>query len=98
HAFACATLAGATQASMENSPEAVIIEAIFALEAVEACALPPAPMLMPQPPAQVMPLESSRSAAGVTPLVSYAVVPEPVLNSYLATRLASERLPPEATV
>ena len=37
---------------------------------VEACALPPMPMLMPQPPTQLTLPESERSAAGVTPLVS----------------------------
>jgi hypothetical protein len=44
--------------------------ASFWLELVEACALPPAPRLMPQPPTQLTLPDNDRSAAGVTPLVS----------------------------
>ena len=40
------------------------------LALVEACAEPPAPTLMPQPPTQVTLPYSVRSASGVTPLVS----------------------------
>src|SRR3954466_15732743 len=98
HASVCATLAGATHASYENSPVEVIMAAIFTLEAVDAGALPPLLTLIPQPPTQLTSPVNNRSAAGLTPLVSYAVVPEPVLNSYFATRAASERFPPEATV
>ena len=64
------TFAGATQASSVYSPEPWIMLAIFWLALVEACALPPMPRVMPQPPAQVTLPESVRSAAGVTPLVS----------------------------
>src|SRR3569833_2470668 len=74
------------------------MEAIFALVAVVAFAMPPVLMLIPQPPTQLTSPVNMRSAEGLTPLVSNAVVPVMVLNSYLATRLASERLPPEATV
>src|SRR5205814_6375342 len=83
---------------IENSPVDWIMEAIFALVAVVAWALPPAATLIPHPPTQLTLPVNIRLAAGLTPLVSYAVVPVPVLNSYFATRLASARLPPEATV
>ena len=63
-------MAGATHASIEYSPEDWIIAASLLLVLVEACALPPMPMSMPQPPTQVTFPESDRSAAGVTPLVS----------------------------
>src|ERR1700742_1702384 len=98
YALVCVTLAGATQASTEYSPVEVIMEASLPLDAVEACALLPAARLIPQPPTQVTLPVNCKSASGLTPLVSYAVVPVPVLNSYFAIRLASERLPPEATV
>ena len=55
---------------MEYSPEDWIIAASLLLVLVEACALPPMPMSMPQPPTHVTFPESDRSAAGVTPLVS----------------------------
>ena len=70
YASVCVTLAGAAHTSMEYSPVPWIMEASLALALVEACALPPAPMLMPQPPTQVTLPESDRSASGVTPLVS----------------------------
>ncbi len=94
---------------MVNSPVDLIMSATLELAAVAACALPPAPIVMPQPPAQqTLPVKVT-SASGVTPLVSYAVVkfgshmlaavtPVGVLNSYLATRAFSTRLPPEAIV
>jgi hypothetical protein len=66
----CVTFAGATQASMVYSPEPWIMLANLALALVEACALPPAPMLMPQPPTQLTLPDSDRSASGLTPLVS----------------------------
>jgi len=46
------------------------MEANLELALVEACALPPAPTETPQPPTQVTLPDSSRSASGVTPLVS----------------------------
>ena len=82
------TLPGTTHASIEYSPVAVISWWSLRLAVVEACALP-VRMLMPQPPTQVTSPESCRSAAGSTPLVSNAVVPWPVLNSYSAMRLFS---------
>src|SRR5262249_5653572 len=75
HALVCVTSAGATQVSMVYSPEAWIMLANFALALVEACAAPPCPRLMPQPPTQVTLPESDRSASGLTPLVSYAMLP-----------------------
>ena len=70
NALVCVTFAGATQASIEYSPEACSMVETFWLALVVACALPPAPRVMPQPPAQLTLPESARSAAGVTPLVS----------------------------
>ena len=70
YAPVCVTLAGATHASKVYSPEPWIMEANLALALVEACALPPWPTSMPQPPTQVTLPDSCRSASGVTPLVS----------------------------
>ncbi len=70
YASAWATLAGAAHASMEYSPDALIMSESFLLEAVDAWALPPAATLMPQPPTHVTPPVNVRSASGSTPLVS----------------------------
>ena len=69
-----------------------------ALAVVDACALPPAPILMPQPPSHVTSPVKLRLIAGSMPLVSKATVPMPVLNSQSAIWLFSKRLPPAATV
>ncbi len=82
----CATLPGATQASIVYSPVALIRSWSFLLVVVEPCALP-LRTFMPQPPTQVTSPESVRSIAGSTPLVSYATVPEPVLNSHMPMTL-----------
>src|SRR3569833_760435 len=84
-----ATLFGFTHASNEYSPVPCASCAIFWLDEVEACALPPAAKVRPQPPAQATPLLRVRSAAGLTPLVSYTKKPVPVSNMYFATILAS---------
>src|SRR5260370_1256325 len=83
---------------MVYSPVASIRSWIFRLEEVDAWALPPAPTVMPQPPAQVTLPDRVRSADGSTPLVSKAIKPVPVSNSYLAMTLASKRLAPLAIV
>src|SRR3569833_3444396 len=93
-----ATLFGFTHASNEYSPVPCASCAIFWLDEVEACALPPAAKVRPQPPAQATPLLRVRSAAGLTPLVSYAMLPVHVSNMYFATMFASYRKPPEAIV
>src|SRR5512143_87896 len=91
------TLPGVTHASIEYSPVAVIRRFSFALEDVEACALPPL-KFRPHPPNHCTLPDSVRSMAGSTPLVSYAVAhapvidaPQvwPVLNSYIAITFAS---------
>ena len=51
-AISCTTFAGATQASIEYSPVALMRSWSFRLEAVVPCALPPR-RSMPQPPTQV---------------------------------------------
>ena len=56
YASFCATLFGFTQASNEYSPVPCASSAIFWLDEVEACALPPAAKVRPQPPAHVTPL------------------------------------------
>jgi hypothetical protein len=89
YASSCVTLAGAAHTSIENSPVALSRSASLRLPAVVPCALPPALMLTPQPPIQVMSPDMPRSSAGSTPLVSNMVLPVPVLNSYLAMVLAS---------
>ncbi len=76
----CATLPGATHASMVYSPVALIRSASLRLAVVDPCALPPR-TLMPQPPTQLTSPEMFRFSAGSTPLVSYATEPRPVLNS-----------------
>ena len=68
-ASSCMTLPGATHASIEYSPVALIRSCSFLLAVVEPCALPPL-TLMPQPPTQVTSPDSVRSSAGSTPLVS----------------------------
>src|SRR3569833_3877787 len=73
-----ATLFGFTHASNEYSPVPCASCAIFWLDEVEACALPPAAKVSPQPPAQATPLLRVRSAAGLTPQVSYAMLTVPV--------------------
>ena len=88
-AISCVTLAGMTQASIENSPDSMRMSCSFRVATVEPCALPaPAamslPIVMPQPPYQVTSPDRFRSMAGSTPLVSKAVVPLPVLNSHSA--------------
>ncbi len=65
----CATLPGATQASIVYSPVALIRSCSLRLAAVEPCALP-LRTLMPQPPTQVTSPERFRLSAGSTPLVS----------------------------
>src|SRR3569833_1993649 len=93
-----ATLFGFTHASNEYSPVPCASCAIFRQDEVEACALPPAAKVRPQPPAQATPLLRVRSAAGLTPLESSAMLPVPVSNMYFATMFASYRAPPEASV
>ena len=68
-AISCTTLAGATQASIEYSPVALMRSWSFRLEAVVPCALPPR-RSMPQPPTQVAAPDSVRLSAGSTPEVS----------------------------
>ena len=76
----CATLPGATQASMEYSPVCLIRFESFALAVVVACALPPA-KFKPQPPYHCTLPERCRSMpAPSTPLVSYAVAHAPVIE------------------
>src|SRR5262245_881144 len=79
-ASSCATLPGATQASIVYSPVLLMRSLSFLLAVVEPCALPPR-MLMPQPPTHDTSPEIVRLSAGSTPLVSYATLPLPVLNS-----------------
>ncbi len=68
-ASSCATLPGATQASIEYSPVPRIRSCSLRLAVVEPCALP-LRTLMPQPPTQVTSPERLRFSAGSTPLVS----------------------------
>src|SRR5688572_9102599 len=93
----CTTLPGATHASIEYSPVDRMRFLSFALEPVEACALPPA-KVKPQPPNHCTLPDRVRSMAGSAPLVSYAIeqtpvidVPQswPVLNSYMAMTFAT---------
>ena len=62
---------------------------IFLLACVVAWALPPAPTLMPQPPARVTLPETVRSADGSMPLVSKVVLLTTDWNSYFAIVSAS---------
>src|SRR5262245_43226588 len=93
----CVTFAGATQASIEYSPVALMRSESFLLAVVEPCALP-AVNATPQPPTQLYEPDSVKLAAGSTPLVSNAVLPLPVLNSYSAMTFASWRPPLDATI
>src|SRR5512137_3141213 len=76
----CATLPGATQASIVYSPVALIRSCNLRLAVVDPCALP-LRTLRPQPPTHDTSPEMLRLSAGSTPLVSYAIEPRPVLNS-----------------
>ena len=75
----CTTLPGTTQASIEYSPVVAMRFFSFALEPVEACALPPA-KFKPQPPNHWTLPDSVRSIAGSTPLVSNAIEHAPVID------------------
>ena len=68
-ASSCATLPGATQASIVYSPVALIRSCSLRLAVVEPCALP-LRTLMPQPPTQATSPDRFRLSAGSTPLVS----------------------------
>ncbi len=68
-ASSCATLPGATHASIEYSPVALMRSLSLRLDDVEAWALP-LRTLMPQPPTQVTSPDRFRLSAGSTPLVS----------------------------
>src|SRR5580700_9595363 len=97
-AFVCVILAGLIQTSTLYWPLVLSLLYSLVLVAVLACARPLVVKLMPQPPTQPASPESVRSMPGSTPLVSYATVPVPSLNSHFAMSCASYRFAPEATV
>ena len=97
-ASSCVTLPGTTHASIEYSPVAVISCVELAARRRRGLRLAVREVDAPAADPAVTSPDSVRSAAGSTPLVSNAMLPWPVLNSYSAITLFRSGCRRSATV